>query len=166
VDTVFRPASAHDFDAVVSLYSQAISHMCEIGIEQWDERYPDADLLRDDMERGEMYVLQRGGEILAVVVVNARQDEEYAQGDWRCGNNAAVIHRLCVHPKHQHQGIAAEVMRHAERLIAGRGYDSIRLDAFTQNPYALRLYERFGYIRAGEVRYRKGRFVLLEKALR
>jgi choline dehydrogenase-like flavoprotein len=77
-----------------------------------------------------------------------------------------VIHRLCVHPKHQHQGVAKETMRRAERLICERGYDCIRLDAFTQNPHALKLYEGFGYSKAGETTYRKGRFVLLEKALR
>ena len=166
MDAVFRSAEACDFEPIASLFAQAISHMCANGIEQWDDIYPDAALLRGDIQNGEMHVLERGGDIFAAVVVNGRQDEEYAQGDWRCGNNAAVIHRLCVHPKHQHQGVAAEVMRHAERLIAARGYDSIRLDAYTQNPYALRLYERFGYQRAGEVTYRKGRFVLMEKALR
>ncbi len=165
MEAVFRPADERDAEAIVALFKQAIAHMCANGIEQWDDKYPDADLLRGDIKSGEMRVLERGGDILAVVVINAKQDDEYAQGDWRCGSNPAVIHRLCVHPKHQHQGIAAEVMRHAEQLIAKQGYDCIRLDAFTQNPYALRLYERFGYRKAGEVTYRKGCFLLMEKAL-
>lgn len=165
MEVIFRPADERDAEAIVALFKQAIAHMCANGIEQWDDKYPDADLLRGDIKSGEMRVLERGGDILAVVVINAKQDDEYAQGDWRCGSNPAVIHRLCVHPTHQHQGIAAEVMRHAEQLIAEQGYDCIRLDAFTQNPYALRLYERFGYRKAGEVTYRKGYFLLMEKAL-
>ncbi len=165
MDTIFRPAEAGDADAIIELYTQAISHMRENGIDQWDERYPTEEILCEDIASGEMYVLTRGDDILSAVVVNAAQDEEYAIGDWRYGEHAAVIHRLCVHPKFQRQGIAKETMRHAERLIAQRGYDCIRLDAFTLNPYALQLYEGFGYTKAGEVTYRKGRFTLYEKAL-
>ena len=165
MDAIFRPAEARDADAVEALFMQAISHMCDIGIAQWDELYPTAALLRDDIANCEMYVLTRGGDIVSTVVINAHQDEQYAQGDWRGGENAAVIHRLCVHPKFQHQGIAKETMRHAERLAAQRGYDCIRLDAFTQNPFAQRLYESLGYRKAGEITFRKGNFALMEKAL-
>lgn len=165
MDVMFRSAEVCDTDAVVSLFMQAIAHMCESGIAQWDERYPSAALLREDIASGEMYVMTRGNDILCAVVINEYQDDEYAQGDWRCGEHAAVIHRLCVHPKHQNQGIAKETMCHAEQLIAQRGYDCIRLDVFMQNPYAPRLYESLGYRKAGEVTFRKGRFALMEKKL-
>jgi ribosomal protein S18 acetylase RimI-like enzyme len=165
MDSIFRPAEAGDADAVVSLFMQAISHMRQHGIEQWDEVYPSEAVLRGDIARGEMLVLERGGELLSAVVINEQQDAEYVQGHWRCEGEPAVIHRLCVHPKHQRQGVAKETMHRAERLIAERGYGCVRLDAFTLNPYALKLYARLGYRKAGEVSFRKGRFVLLEKAL-
>lgn len=165
MDVLFRPAEPGDAVAVVSLFMQAIAHMLETGIYQWDEIYPSEALLRADIANGEMYVLERGRDILSAVVINEHQDETYAQGDWRFEGQAAVIHRLCVHPKFQHQGVAGETMRHAERLISGRGYRCIRLDTFTLNPYALKLYEALGYLKAGEVTNRKGRFALLEKAL-
>ena len=39
-------------------------------------------------------------------------------------------------------------------LLAGRqGYDVIRLDAFSENPDALRFYERRGYKFRGRVRF-------------
>jgi ribosomal protein S18 acetylase RimI-like enzyme len=165
MDTIFRLAEASDAQAVCELYVQATAHMRETGIDQWDERYPTKEILCEDIANGEMYVLARGEDILSAVVINARQDDEYVQGDWRCGGNPAVIHRLCVHPKHKHQGVAAETVRRAERLISGRGYDCVRLDAFTRNPYAMKLYERLGYQKAGEIRFRKGLFALMEKAL-
>lgn len=165
MDAIFRLAEASDAQAVFDLYVQATAHMCENGIEQWDERYPTEEILFEDIANGEMYVLTRGDDILSAVVLNDDQDDEYAAGDWRCGEHAAVIHRLCVHPKFQRQGIAKEMVRYAERLFVQWGYDCIRLDAFTQNPHALRLYEGFGYTKTGEVTYRKGQFVLMEKAL-
>jgi hypothetical protein len=42
---------------------------------------------------------------------------------------------------------------------------AIRLDAFTLNPGAIRLYEGRGYRKAGSVRFRKGMFNCYEKAV-
>lgn len=44
--------------------------------------------------------------------------------------------------------------------------ESIRLDVFTQNPFALRLYEKTGYRKTGTADWRKGKFILMEKVLR
>lgn len=41
----------------------------------------------------------------------------------------------------------------------------IRLDAFTGNPRALKLYDGLGYRRSGYVTFRKGLFVCFEKRL-
>lgn len=46
------------------------------------------------------------------------------------------------------------------------GYGIInRLDAFTENPFALKLYDNLGYSRVGYADWRKGRFYLMEKYL-
>jgi ribosomal protein S18 acetylase RimI-like enzyme len=57
-------------------------------------------------------------------------------------------------------------MSFAEETAVTRGYDCIRLDAFTRNPAALALYESRGYRRAGTVHFRKGAFYCYEKAMR
>ena len=46
-----------------------------------------------------------------------------------------------------------------------RGYRDIRLDAFSLNPQALRMYDRLGYAKRGEAVWRKGLFYLMEKQL-
>ena len=153
-----------DADRVISLFVQAVAHMRANGIEQWDEMYPSAGKLRSDISSGDMYILEHGGEVLAAVVVDESCDPEYAQGDWQY-EGFAVVHRLCVLPKCQHQGVANEVMQRVEALAVGRGYHSLRLDAFTGNLYALRLYEGRGHRRVGDTIFRKGRFVFFEKRL-
>lgn len=44
-------------------------------------------------------------------------------------------------------------------------HQAIRLDAFSQNLFVLKLYNNLGYARVGEVDWRKGRFYLLEKLI-
>ena len=106
------------------------------------------------------------GEIVAAIVVNQKQEPEYQDGNW--SNDSlltAVIHRLCVKPKFQGRGIASTVMRYAENNLKKEKYNDIRLDAFSENPYAIKLYKSLNYKEAGEIYFRKGRFILFEKVL-
>ena len=76
-----------------------------------------------------------------------------------------MLHRLCVNPELQGRGLARQAMARMEKNALDKGFDSVRLDVFSQNLHAQRLYEKLGYRRTGEVRFRKGIFHLLEKAL-
>ncbi|MGE5495653.1 MAG: GNAT family N-acetyltransferase [Burkholderiales bacterium] len=137
------------------------------GIMQWDEVYPSEECIKADIEAGHMYLLVCRGEAVSAVVINDEQDEEYKDGCWKyCEGNIAALHRLCVHPAHQRKGYGRETALFAERLMRRMGYTAVRLDAFSQNPSAQKLYEGLGYERAGEVTFRKGKFFLYEKLLR
>jgi ribosomal protein S18 acetylase RimI-like enzyme len=76
-----------------------------------------------------------------------------------------VLHRLCVNPKVQRQGIGARILSLAENAARESGYGAVRLDAFSQNPAALKLYAKSGYRYVGNVFFRKGKFFCYEKKL-
>lgn len=76
-----------------------------------------------------------------------------------------MIHRLCVNPAFQKQGIAKKTLAYIESELRTEGIASIRLDAFSENPYALALYEHAGYQRVGHADWRKGRFYLYERII-
>ena len=76
-----------------------------------------------------------------------------------------MLHRLCVNPQLQGRDLARQAMARMEKTALEQGFDSVRLDVFSQNLHAQRLYERLGYRRTGEVRFRKGIFYLMEKKL-
>jgi GNAT superfamily N-acetyltransferase len=167
MDHVFRLAQMQDYPAVVEIYKQAISDMCFRGIMQWDEIYPSEECLKADIEARQMYLLVCGGDVVSAVVISGEQDEEYKNGCWKYSEgNIATLHRLCVHPAHQRKGYGRETVLFAEQLMKRMGYTAVRLDAFSQSPFALKLYEGLGYERAGEVTFRKGKFFLYEKPLR
>lgn len=50
-----------------------------------------------------------------------------------------------------------------EEELNAIGIHSIRLDVFSQNPHALKLYDSMGYARTGYADWRMGRFYLMEK---
>ena len=161
-----RLAAVSDLDEVVALFQAAICNMVEHNILQWDEIYPARDDIEADIQNQEMYCLMEEGKIAAVMVINAQQALEYSEGNWQFPHlKAAVLHRLCVHPAFQNRGLGRQMTLYAEEIARERGHEVLRLDAFSQNPHALVMYESLGYLHAGSVTFRKGMFFLFEKKL-
>ena len=162
----FRTATIDDLDVLVALYGAATQDMLRQGIDQWDEYYPDREILTEDVESGDMTLGLLDGEPACAWVVNREYEPEYVSGAWEhTGGDFCVLHRLCVNPELQGRGLARQAMAHMEKNALDKGFDSVRLDVFSQNLHAQRLYERLGYKRTGEVRFRKGIFYLMEKKL-
>ncbi|MCL1873195.1 MAG: GNAT family N-acetyltransferase [Clostridiales bacterium] len=166
VDYLIRSGGLGDLEPVVALYGEAAAAMRREGIEQWDEIYPDRTTLEQDLLRGEMFILVKG-QPLAAMALSTYQDEEYSQVDWAYRQGRVlVLHRLCVSPAFWGRGLAGQMMDFAEQWGRDQGFSTLRLDTFTANPRALRLYQSRGYHLAGQVLFRKGLFNCYEKKIR
>ena len=62
-------------------------------------------------------------------------------------------------------GIAKTTLSHIEQELWKSNIEAVRLDAFSENPFALSLYQKAGYEKVGVADWRKGRFYLMEKRL-
>ena len=69
-DIIFRKANTYDYNNVANLYSNAIKSMEANGIYQWDELYPNKDILKQDVEKSELYIGEILNEIVTVFVLN------------------------------------------------------------------------------------------------
>ncbi|MBR7038861.1 MAG: GNAT family N-acetyltransferase [Oscillospiraceae bacterium] len=162
----YRLANARDLDAVCALVRAAVAEMVRGGIDQWDDIYPSRNDLRSDIERAQLTVGETAGEICVIFTINKECDAQYQGGDWQYrGESWRVLHRLCVDPRHWHQGIAAAALAHIEAVLRAQGVKAIRLDVFDGNAGAVSLYQKNGYRKAGAARWRKGTFSLMEKRL-
>ena len=163
---IYSKANTNQINEVFSVFSAAIINMEKQEIHQWDEIYPDKEIIAEDIARNQMYIGKIDNKITVCFVLSEEYDEEYKNGKWQWPDaRFCVIHRLCVSPDFQNQGIAAETLKYIENLCKSQGYDSIRLDCFTENPYSRKLYEKAGYSVVGYADWRKGRFELREKRL-
>lgn len=162
----YSKARPEQTEEVFSVFSAAIQNMELQGIHQWDEIYPDKPTIADDIAKNQMYIGKIDNRIAVCFVLSEEYDEEYKNGRWQHPDSRfCVIHRLCVNPEFQNKGIASETMKYIENLCKSAGYDSIRLDCFTENPYSRRLYDKTGYSVVGYANWRKGLFELREKKI-
>lgn len=163
---VYRLAKKSDIDDVVKLVKAAIVQMEADGIYQWDDIYPAKEDFINDIEKKSLYLAIDSKKLAAIYVISAESDEAYKNATWENNDESAyILHRFCVSPNYQNKGIGKEVLAHIETQIYEMGYKSIRLDVFTENPYAQKLYRKSGYIVRGYADWRKGRFELMEKKI-
>jgi GNAT superfamily N-acetyltransferase len=164
---MIRTAREEDIDRVMELVRDCIAGMRQAGIEQWDDIYPNRATMGIDARDGTLYLGSLDAEpFVGMFVVNDVQSPEYRDVPWTIeAARVGVVHRLMVDPRYQGRGLARELMQAAEARAARLGYGAIRLDAFSANPRALRLYRSLGYHDAGCVTLRKGIFHCFEKQI-
>jgi ribosomal protein S18 acetylase RimI-like enzyme len=159
-------ASPSDIPEIMSLISAAVKKMIADGLYQWDEQYPNVEVITDDISAGNLFKISEKDRIAGVIVLNEQYFPQYNDLAWEdTGGKFLIVHRLCVHPDYQGQGYAQKLMRFAEEYTKKNGYSSIRLDTYTSNQRALALYDSLNYRRVGMVTFRKGLFQCFEKVL-
>lgn len=162
----YRQGEKADLPELVDLVKRAVKDLEQQNIFQWDEVYPNEEVLRRDLERQELFAGIEQGCIRVFYVLNRECSPEYENGNWKYPDvSYYIIHRLCVDPDFQGQGLGKKAMEHMESQVRALGVGAVRLDAFLKNAYAVNFYERLGYKIVGYARWRKGRFCLMEKYL-
>ncbi|MDB2675688.1 GNAT family N-acetyltransferase [Flavobacteriales bacterium] len=147
-----RKAQANELDQIMDVYRSCVKGMIELGIDQWDESYPNREVIKNDLEIGDYYVGILDGEIISGIKIDTKQDPTYLSIDWEDKtNNFMVVHRLCAKTKVWSQGVGKKMMAFAEALAKKNGHISMRLDTYINNPKAITFYKRLGYKQLGHI---------------
>ena len=126
--------------------------MLKNGIDQWDENYPNADIIRADIKARTYFIAELNGEIVGGINLDKNQDPAYLTIGWKDKTNSfLVVHRLAVKKEKWGDGIGKELMLFVEMVVVEEGYQSIRLDTYSGNPKAIDFYRRLGYTELGTI---------------
>lgn len=162
----YRLGKLDDLENICCLVRAAIHTMEKQGIKQWDELYPTREDFMKDIHKKTLFVAMEEKKLAAIYVISRECDDAYRKCTWdNSEDTSCIIHRLCVSPEYQNMGLGKQILKHIEEQLRTLGYESVRLDVFAENPYALKLYEKAGYKRRGTADWRKGRFWIMEKTL-
>jgi RimJ/RimL family protein N-acetyltransferase/ribosomal protein S18 acetylase RimI-like enzyme len=141
-DPRIRPAEAGDASAIVALWTEAYVTEGEGGR---SEPYADADFF-DFAARGEVFVAERGGEVVGVVALLPPG----AAGGAVARAGEAELARLAVAPAARRAGIGRALLARCEQRAREAGWPAIALWSRRYQGPARRLYEARGYRRTPE----------------
>lgn len=116
--------------------------------------YPTAATAQAAVERGDLFVLEDGGRIVAAAILNQLQVPEYALCPWRYPapeGQVMVLHALVVDPAAQGRGYGRAFVDYYERYALDHGCPYLRMDTNVKNQAARRMYAKLGFAEPGVV---------------
>lgn len=164
---MIRKATPEDLPLILNIILDVKRLMMEGGNTQWDSDYPGEKEYSKDIELGELWLEELDGFISGFMAINSSLSKEYNDVEWMTELPANGIHRLAVNPAFRGKGVAKRLFAFAEELSRLQGMKSIRLDTFSLNKAAQRLFVNNGYTFVGNI-FMKGRtipYLCFEKSL-
>ena len=166
---IIKKANKTDLDKIMKMYKSCVKGMLENGIDQWDNSYPNAEIISEDLNVGTYYVAEIDGIIIGGVNIDKNQDDTYLALDWEDKSDSfLVVHRLGVKEEFWNKKIGKYLMLFTEKLVIEKGLKSIRLDTYSGNLKAIEFYIRLGYNELGtiDLKPNKDKYHCFEKIIK
>lgn len=125
-----------DADTIAEIYAQARRSLAALGIDQWQNGYPSAEVTSEDIEKGRLYVCRENGEILGVLALIADGEPTYDKiydGEWLTDGKYLAVHRIAVNTAFRRRGTASFMLSYAKAAAKALGMRSVRIDTHEGN---------------------------------
>ncbi len=169
---IIRRSTLHDLDEIVPILEEARRTIAALGIDQWQNGYPERIDIEDDIARSRSYVLVRDGAVIGTFALIEDGEPLYDRienGSWMTGNRREgynAVHRVAIAVSARGSGASSELMRFVFDMTRMSGKSSVRIDTHEGNRVMRRMLEKHGfracgttYIETGEPRIAYERLV-------
>ena len=166
---IIRKANKTDLDNIMLMYKSCVKGMIANDIDQWDETYPNAGVIMEDLIAQTYFVAIENNVIIGGVNIDKDQDKTYLDIDWEdTSDSFLVVHRLAVKEEFWKKKIGKKLMIFAENRVIEKRLKSIRLDTYSGNPKAMEFYRRLGYRELGSINLKpnKNEYYCFEKIIK
>jgi GNAT superfamily N-acetyltransferase len=140
-------------EAIWKILQQAIQRRKADGSDQWQNGYPNPEVIQNDIEKGIGFVLTDGGKVIAYSAVIINDEPAYAAitGKWLTNDDFIVVHRVAISEDYLGKGLAQKMFKFIEDYALSKDIYSIKVDTNFDNAAMLRIVEKLGYTYCGEV---------------
>lgn len=150
---MIRKAETDDLPVILNIYAGARAFMAANGNpSQWGDRYPEEEILRDDIEKGQLYVEELDGCVHGVFAFILGEDPTYRrieEGEWISDHPYGTIHRVA--SDGYRSGLLRRIAAYCEEIEP-----HLRIDTHQDNRVMQRSIARCGFRRCGLIFARDG----------
>lgn len=163
----FRKALPIEIPRIWEILQQAISRRKNDGSNQWQDGYPNPEVIKADIEKGNGFVLVDGAEVVGYCAVLINDEPEYERivGKWLTNEDFVVFHRVAIAEEHLGKGLAKKMIQHIEGFALENNIHSVKADTNFDNKAMLSIFEKLGYTYCGKVYFRGSERRAFEKVL-
>ncbi|TKC00132.1 GNAT family N-acetyltransferase [Pedobacter cryophilus] len=163
----FRKATLNEIPQIWEILQKAIQRRKEDGSNQWQDGYPNPEVIKNDMEKEAGFVLTGNEKVIGYCAVFINDEPAYAniEGKWLTNDDFVVFHRVAIAEDYLGKGLAKEMMRFIEDFALGHNIYSVKADTNFDNLAMMKSFEKAGYTYCGDVYFRGSARKAYEKVL-
>lgn len=167
MDYHFKKAEISEIPQIWNILQLAIIRRKEEGSNQWQDGYPNPDVVQKDIEKGAGFVLTDGETIVGYCAILINDEPEYAkiEGKWLTNDDFVVFHRVAISEKYLGKGCAQKMIGSIEDFAVQNNIYSVKADTNFDNIAMMKVFEKLGYTFCGHVYFRGGQRKAYEKVL-
>ena len=132
----FRQASQNDLARIMPIIKDGQDFLKEQGVNQWQDNYPNMDIIRNDINNGHGYIVENESQIIATLAISFDGEPTYHkiyEGQWLSNEDYSVVHRLAIKKNRRGSDLSSFIMDSIETLCKGKGIYSIKIDTHRGN---------------------------------
>ena len=163
----FRQAIPSETPQIWIILQQAIARRKADGSAQWQDGYPNPDVIQNDIDKNAGFVLTEGDIIIgySAVLINDEPAYETIKGNWLTKGDFVVFHRVAISEKHLGKGLAKKLMNFIEDFAISNNIYSVKADTNFDNFAMIAVFEKLDYSYCGEVHLRGSARKAFEKVI-
>lgn len=152
---ILRKAFSTEQPIIWTILQQAIEQRKYEGSKQWQNGYPNEQIINDDIANGYAYVLVANNEIIAYAAIIFGVEPAYnnIEGRWLTYGDYVVVHRVAIANKMKRKGVATHLFKMIEELSSKQNTNSIKVDTNFDNVPMIKILDKLHYTYCGEVFY-------------
>ncbi len=155
----FRKSTYDDVDKILEIIEKAKLELKKLGLNQWQNGYPNKKIIENDVKLGISYVLEDTEKsenfikIIGTIVLSPEKETSYSkiEGKWITDDDYMVIHRLAVDTDVKNKGIATKILEFAEKVCIEKKILSLKADTHENNEPMKKLLAKNGFRYCGVI---------------
>ena len=147
-----RISRKSDIDRIMTIIADARQSLGQLGIDQWQYGYPSRDIIKDDIVKGQSYVVcdeLDGQETICAVFTILRTTEptynEIYEGEWITSGSYYALHRIAISGKYRYKGLGKHIIDYIKSECRENNVESIRVDTHKGNIPMRKMLEKNGF---------------------
>lgn len=155
----FIRAKEEHLERIWEMTEMAKRQLKGLGLDQWQNGYPDIGIWKHDIAEGMAYLAVEEGMVLGAFAYQVTPDDSYAEienGKWLTDTPYACMHRVIVADGCKGKGVAGQMFQYGFSMAEKDGFDSVRIDTHPGNFPMQRALVKAGFQACGEIRLAHG----------
>ena len=154
-------ANKNNISDIMRIINDAKVYLKNQGSNQWNlpDGYPNEEVLLNDINNNECYLYIEDNDIIGIMVIMERIDENYTEidGKWVNNDKYVSIHRIAVRNDYHNKQIGYKMLKLAENIIKSKGIFSIKIDTHKINLPMIKTLNKLDYTYCGVITLKRSK---------